>query len=232
MIDFHVHLLPGIDDGSKNSKMSAAMLKESQRQGVEISVATPHFYFDKKPDRLISKRDKAYNNLAKFLDKNNLKLPEIVLGFEVYLSEKILEEQDLDRLLISGTNTLLVEMPRTKWTDKVFDRLDFLKSKGYDIVLAHPERYQGIADEKDFDRLFAYGFAGQVNAASFVNPASREFAYKLIKDGRIQVMGSDAHNVGTRAVFMEIAYEFINRNLGEKYTLMMDENAEHFLGLK
>ena len=232
MIDFHVHLLPGVDDGSKNIKMSVDMLKESKRQGIDVSVATPHFYFDKKTKKIIENRNKAYDKLISFCKKNEINRPEIILGFEVFLSEKICDEPLIDSLLISGTNTLLLEMPRTKWNDEVFDRVDYIASKGYDVVLAHPERYASVCGKKEYDKLFSYGFAGQVNAASFVNPASRDIAYHLIKDGRIHMMGSDAHNTGIRAVFMQIASEFIGKNLGEKYNEMMMENAKHYLGLK
>lgn len=232
MIDFHVHLLPGIDDGAKNIKMSVTMLRESSRQGIEVSVATPHFYFNEKTPKIIKKRDKAYDKLMRFCVKNKLEIPQIIKGFEVFLAEEIVTEPDIDKLKISGTNTMLLEMPMSKWDEKVFDRVDYIASKGYDIVLAHPERYASVCDEKDYDRLFSYGFTGQVNAASFIKPSSREFAYKLIKDGRIKLMGSDGHNTGTRAVFMEIASEFISKNLGEKYNEMMKENARHYLGLK
>ena len=46
MIDFHSHILPGIDDGSKNTQMSLAMIEEEKKQGVHTIVATPHFYAD------------------------------------------------------------------------------------------------------------------------------------------------------------------------------------------
>jgi protein-tyrosine phosphatase len=44
MIDFHTHILPGIDDGSKNIEMTMEMLEEEARQGVTEICATPHFY--------------------------------------------------------------------------------------------------------------------------------------------------------------------------------------------
>lgn len=229
MIDFHVHLLPGVDDGSRNCKMSAMMLKESKRQGVTLSIATPHFYFDKSIDKMIAKREKALCKLLKFADKNNLELPEIVTGFEVYLSEKIYEQPELDKLLISGTNTMLVEMPRKKWDDEVFSRLEYVAEKGYEIVLAHPERYIGIADEKEFDRLFSYGFACQLNAASMLSPVTKDFACKLIEEGKIHIIGSDAHNNGTRSVFIEIALEIIAGKFGKDFAKQMKENAERFL---
>ncbi len=232
MIDFHVHLLPGIDDGSKNIKMSAAMLMESKRQGVEISVATPHYYFNKPLDKMLKKRQKAYDKLIKYAEKNKLEFPEIVLGFEVYLSDEIYRQDNLESLLINGTNTMLIEMPYGKWNDKVFARLDFLAEKDFDIILAHPERHITVNGEKEYNRLFDYGFAGQLNAAALVNPKTREFAYKLIKDGRIKVLGSDAHNLGTRANFIGLAADFIRKNLGEEYLNKINQEAEHYLGLR
>lgn len=232
MIDFHSHLLPGIDDGSKNIKMSVAMLKEGKKQGVEISVATPHYYFDKPIDKMLKKRKTAYDKLIKYAEKNKLEFPEIVLGFEVYLSDDIYRQDELEKLLINGTNTMLVEMPYEKWTDRDFARLDFLAEKEFNIILAHPERHMTVNGEKEYNRLFDYGFAGQLNAASLVNPKTREFAYKLIKDGRIKVLGSDAHNLGTRANFMGLATEFIRKNLGEQYLQKINEETEHYLGFR
>ena len=232
MIDFHVHLLPGIDDGSRNCRMSAMMLKESKRQGVALSVATPHFYFDKNVDKMLAKREKAFDKLMKYAEKNKLDIPEIVPGFEVYLSKKIFDLPDLGKLLIKGTDTMLVEMPRQKWDDEVFARLEYIAQQGYKIVLAHPERYVGIADEKAYDRLFSYGFAGQLNAASLVSPATKDFAYRLMEEGKIHIIGSDAHNVGLRSVFIEIALECISRRMGEKFIRRLDENAERYLCLR
>lgn len=232
MIDFHVHLLPGMDDGSRNKRMSMAMLKESKRQGIEISVATPHFYFDSPAEKVIKKRERAYKELLKHYEKKGEDMPDIRLGFEVYLSDKIYDEEDIDRLCISKTATLLVEMPYKKWTDRIFDRLKFLVDKGYDIVIAHPERYIETADQKDYDKLFSFGVTGQVNAASFVSPITRDFAYKLIREGKIGLMGSDAHNTGRRANFTAIANEFISRNVGEQYIDMFNDNAERLLGIR
>ena len=232
MIDFHMHLLPGMDDGARNCRMAAAMIKECERQEIEAIVATPHYYFNVKTEKMIARREKAYNKVVDCLKKTNQQKPEIILGFEVHLAEEVYNENNLGRLLIGETNTMLVEMPRKKWGDEIFDRLEYLASKGYNIVLAHPERYISIVDEKCYDRLFSYGFAAQINAASIVNPNLRDFAYKLIEEGKIQVMGSDAHNVGLRANFINIACDFINRRLGEKYTQMMNENAKNFLGIK
>ena len=44
MIDFHCHILPEMDDGSKDAGMSLAMLDMEREQGVTEVVFTPHFY--------------------------------------------------------------------------------------------------------------------------------------------------------------------------------------------
>ena len=44
LTDFHSHILPGIDDGSKRVSDSLAMLKILRSQGVERVIFTPHFY--------------------------------------------------------------------------------------------------------------------------------------------------------------------------------------------
>ena len=47
IIDFHSHVLPGIDDGSDDVATSLAMLEASRAQGVDVVIATPHFYAEK-----------------------------------------------------------------------------------------------------------------------------------------------------------------------------------------
>ncbi len=47
LIDFHTHILPGIDDGSRNVEMSLRMLAAQREQQVDEIVATPHFYAQK-----------------------------------------------------------------------------------------------------------------------------------------------------------------------------------------
>lgn len=230
MIDFHSHLLPGIDDGSKNVKMSVAMLQESKMQEVEICVATPHFYFDNDLEKIVQKREKSYKKLIAHLEKQGIEVPEIVLGFEVYLSSEIIEQPDLDSLLIKETNTMLIEMPYKKWDDNIFKRLEFLVEKDYDIVIAHPERYHTVCGKDEYDRLFSYGCVGQFNAASLINPNTRNITYSLIKEGKVKLMGSDAHNISTRANFIAIASEFIRKNLGEEVLNTMKYMAELYLG--
>ena len=57
VIDFHSHILPGIDDGSASVEQSIAMLRMEAEQGIDHVVATPHFYpqYDT-PEHFLRKR--------------------------------------------------------------------------------------------------------------------------------------------------------------------------------
>ena len=47
MIDWHSHVLPALDDGSRSVDESLALLKMLSEQGVDTVIATPHFYADR-----------------------------------------------------------------------------------------------------------------------------------------------------------------------------------------
>ena len=49
MIDFHSHILPGIDDGSRNMEQSIQILKEAKEAGFSKVISTSHYmeeYFE------------------------------------------------------------------------------------------------------------------------------------------------------------------------------------------
>ena len=60
MIDLHCHILPGIDDGSKNLEISLNMLKMQKEQGVDKVMFTPHFKIDEMTyEEFLQKRKQA-----------------------------------------------------------------------------------------------------------------------------------------------------------------------------
>ena len=65
IIDFHSHVLPGIDDGSKSVEQSIAMLKREAEQGITHVVATPHFYpQEDRPEKFLRRREKAFEKVT------------------------------------------------------------------------------------------------------------------------------------------------------------------------
>ena len=69
MIDFHSHVLPGIDDGSDSVETSLRMLDMWRAQKIDCICATPHFYADEDdPESFLSRRSQAYSRLREAIE--------------------------------------------------------------------------------------------------------------------------------------------------------------------
>lgn len=113
MIDFHSHILPAMDDGSRNIEESLQMLRMLQEQGVERVIATPHFYADENPpDVFLRRRADAWEHLRAHLTQG---LPHVLLGAEVHYFQGISRTAQVRQLCIQDTGVLLLEMPFSGW---------------------------------------------------------------------------------------------------------------------
>lgn len=214
MIDFHSHILPAMDDGSKNEQESIAMLTELKNQGITRVIATPHFYANgESVSAFLSRRQKSFEKL-----NLNSDFPQVVLGAEVRYYEGISRLADLTKLCISGTDLLLLEMPSAKWTDFVIKELISLASNGnITLVLAHIERYIFMQPKSVFADLLNSGVLMQINA-SFINGFfTRRKALKLLGSDMAHFVGSDCHNTTDRAPEMKSAVSHITKGLGEDF---------------
>ena len=130
VIDFHSHILPGIDDGSKSIEMSIEMLHMAKEQRVDIMVATPHFYASRhRVEDFLRKRNHAYEHLK---DKLPEGVPELKLGAEVAYFSGISKADRLDDLTVEGTNLILLELPFVAWTDTVIHEVrDLIKIRKF-----------------------------------------------------------------------------------------------------
>ena len=91
IVDFHSHILPGIDDGSQSVEESLALLRMEAEQGIRRVVATPHFYpRHDTPDRFLRRRARAEEILRDEMAKEP-GLPELCIGAEVYFFSGISE---------------------------------------------------------------------------------------------------------------------------------------------
>ena len=218
MIDLHSHFLPGIDDGSQSVEESVRMLTESKRQGVRACVATPHCTLHRPDDleRFLMNRGDAFNKLKAAAAGEDI--PEIFLGGEVYLDNNILKNYDgIERLCFSGTNYILVELPRRRLDKKITELIFNLSVKGMNPILAHVERAD--ADELDEIGIWDLDIIFQVNAESFLNFSSRRRLKKIFAGGGKFVVSSDMHNTETRPPCMLEA-----RNVSKnKFPHMTDE---------
>lgn len=213
MIDFHSHILPAIDDGSKNVEESVQLLQMLKSQGVNTVVATPHFYANHHtPSEFLQKRRDAYDRLTKVWTEQS---PQILLGAEVRYYEGISRMQELSSLCIEGTKLLLLEMPFARWTEYAVSELVHLASTGKVVVLlAHVERYFSFQSADVWKRLIENGIIMQANASFFAELKTRRKAIKLLKERFIRLLGSDCHGVKMRSPQMDKALQRIEKKLG------------------
>ena len=216
MIDFHSHILPGIDDGSKDVEESLKLLEMLQQQGIDTVVATPHFDPDKESVKdFLVRRQISFENLKPQLP---VQTPVILLGAEVAYYEGISHLDELSKLCIGNSGILLLEMPMAKWSQFVWNELKALSTvKGYTIIIAHIERYMNAQTSEMWKRLRELGILIQVNAGFFNRFGSRRKALKMLLNGQINVIGSDCHNIDSRPPCMEQAFGIIRSKAGDEF---------------
>lgn len=222
MIDWHSHILPAMDDGSKDVAESISMLEMQTSQGVETVIATPHFYAnDESVAAFIERRAKAFETLKTQLGD---RAPRIMLGAEVRYYQGISRLEGLRDLRIEGSKLLLLEMPMSVWTETMVRELVELSGKnGIRIVLAHVERYLKLQKRSVWERILDSGIMMQVNASFFASVASKRKAITLLQDGMIQFLGSDCHNLTTRPPILGKAFEVIRKKLGDDFLDQMQQ---------
>ncbi len=214
MVDFHSHILPGMDDGAENVETSLRMLRESARQGVDVLFATSHFYADQEdPQRFLSRRAAAYEELCAETEKSVQVYPDIYLGAEVLFFPGMSGAEELKKLTLGSTNCLLVEPPMMRWSDTMLDEIE---QTGQNLscipVIAHIDRYMRmLGDDMLFERVKGRRVLIQVNASFFIHEDSRPTALKYLSEGRIHFMGSDCHNMTDRAPNLGAAAAAIRR---------------------
>ena len=218
MIDFHSHILPGIDDGSADVGQSLEMLRLEARQGIRHVVATPHFYpRHDTPERFLERRSRAYRSLAEAMEKEP-GLPRISLGAEVYFFPGISDSEVLSQLTIDKKRFILLEMPQSPWTDRMYREMENIRSRqGLIPIVAHVDRYispfrtHGIPA-----RLEQLPVLVQANASFFLRGSTRSMAIRMLKNHQIHLLGSDCHSVDVRPPRLGDAVEQIRSRLGEE----------------
>lgn len=229
--DFHSHILPGIDDGSRSVEESISMLRMEAAQGIEYVVATPHFYpRHDSPEAFLKKRNEAANRLLEAV-ADQPDLPRISLGAEVYFFSGISECDQLQELTIDKKGYILIEMPHAPWSQRMYRELqDIHYKQGLLPILAHVDRY--IRPFKTYgipERLEQLPVMVQANADFFINPMTRSLAMRLLRQDRIHLLGSDCHNLTTRAPNLDQAVRLIEKRLGDEPLRRIRENALEIL---
>jgi protein-tyrosine phosphatase len=195
--DMHSHLLPGIDDGAPDTDTSLKLISGLQELGYRQCIATPHIMWD------LYRNDA--RTIGKAFEQVNAALPahqqHMVprAAAEYYLDDffdRLLERNE--PLLTIRDNWVLVEFsfvtPPLNYKEKIFN----LQIKGYQPVLAHPERYTYFQQQKEnFAELKSAGCLFQVNLlslAGYYGKGPEELARWFIRNGWVDLLGTDLHH--------------------------------------
>ena len=210
MVDFHTHVLPGIDDGAESPEVSLGMLLESADQGVDTLVFTPHFYADEQDlISFLNDRADAVYQLKDALRLARKEKPEectrlagmrFFAGAEVYYFPSLSTCEEIRKLSFGKAKLLLVEPPVMRWTGSMIDEIE---NTGYNLgltpVVAHLDRYMRMLGDFSLPELLeGRDILTQVNASFFTRPETVETARGMLAGGAIDIIGSDCHNTDSR----------------------------------
>lgn len=219
MIDGHSHVLPSMDDGSRNVRESIAMLRTLKEQGIHTVIATSHFYAKHNtPAEFLKRRRAAADTLREEIQVRGVEreLPRILLGAEVAYYSGISRSEEVRHLVIEGTDLLLLELPYTPWNMSMIEEVgEVQRNLGVRVILAHLERYYAIRKNRVYIRyLLEQNLLIQVNISSFYSRPTKRFLWKLLQEEGIDFLGSDCHNMRERKPKWDEFYEYFQKKDG------------------
>jgi protein-tyrosine phosphatase len=205
-VDFHSHLLAGVDDGARDEEESRAAVGTFRAAGATALVTTPHFdgSLTGQPERMrerMSALDEAWEALRAWVEQE---VPELRIGRGVELKLDVPEPDCSDpRVRLDGGRFVLVEFPGMQVPVRSELPLQAIARQGFTPVLAHPERYGGFDEElKRAHRWKNAGALLQINAGSLTGrygQRARGNAELLLGAGLADFLCSDFHARGELA---------------------------------
>lgn len=202
MLDFHSHILPGLDDGAPDMDAAIQMARIAVEDGITTMVATPHYI----EGSMENSKELILEKLSKYQEvlKNEGINLNVFPGCEVYLSPNIpglLQKGEL-MTVNDGGKYILIEFPMQHLPGYVEEVLFEIKLMGVTPIIAHPERNLELAKKPDrvLD-LVQKGYLMQVNSGSLndlYGKKVRKTAELLARNGLVHLLGSDAHSSGGR----------------------------------
>jgi protein-tyrosine phosphatase len=219
-IDIHHHLLYGMDDGPSDREGTERMLGFACQQGVGTIIVTPHFTpgIDPfSPDTLHQRVEEAKAIcVAAGYDLRVYPGVEMLYTFQ---AERYLSQQRVPTL--AGSNKILIEFSPDIRFDDMETAVQSVLRSGYFPILAHIERYPSLLHGRNAERLKGdYDVFYQVNSGFVLNGEgffAKRAIKRLLTDGKIDFIASDAHDVERRPCQMEAAYNALVAQVGERY---------------
>ena len=216
-IDIHCHIMPGVDDGSPDTETSLRMLKIAADNKITKVILTPHH----KPmhHNVSPKHNEAYRQkLGELALSKGIDI-ELYSGNEIYYSDET--QADLENGLIcpmAGSDYVLVEFHPTNPYKAIHNALYQVQGAGFIPIVAHVERYSDVVSHPAYvEDMIAQGCYIQVNANSVMGKYGfgiGHFTRKLIKNGLVHFVATDAHDTDRRAPQLLDCRRYVERKFG------------------
>lgn len=215
MVDIHCHILPGFDDGSDSVETSLQMAEMAIAEGVTHVVGTPHANseYEFSLEAAQERRDELQSSLGKRIS--------ILTGCDFHLSFENVQalRRDPSRFTLNQGDYLLVEFADFAIPASLDQTLHELQLMGLHPIITHPERNPLIRSQ--WGRLWGWlrqGCYVQVTAQSITGGFGRKAqkAAELLMDASaVHFVASDAHNLDTRPLRLQAAFDAVARSRGE-----------------
>jgi len=234
MIDIHCHILPGVDDGSKDMKMSLDMARLASQNGINTIIVTPHnniIHHCASPDgirrRVAELQEACYNEGIKIVF-----YPGNELYFDSTLPDRLAHGE---ALTLADSNYCLVEFSPNEIYTYILSALSALQDEGFSPILAHCERYLCILDQPNrAEELVRHGILLQSNAAvvppkMFAKPTA--FVNNLLKKELLSFISTDAHRAeGPRSPEISAAVKHLKKKYRPGYVVqILETNASELI---
>ena len=136
-------------------------------------------------------------------------------------------------VLIKGVNRHEMTARRGPFMTKE-DMLEDIQQVGcnFDLIpiIAHVDRYMAVLkDQSLIERVLQRGMVVQVNGSYFLNPKTTKAALANLKAGKIQLIGSDCHNMDSRPPCLGMVRKLVRDNYAGAVFQTLHANAADLL---
>jgi protein-tyrosine phosphatase len=206
MIDLHCHILPGLDDGSRDLDDSVAMARQAESDGIEAVCATPHIRHD---------HDVRIEEVAGRVKAVNTRLGEEGIAVEILTGGEVAETavedlgaEELSLVSLGSGRWILLEPAPGPLGDSLVRRVGHLAGRGHRALIAHPERHLSADMFERMAALVAEGALIQATADFFLRDEMAAGMLRMAQAGLVHVLSSDAHtSLGGRPLRLGPAFE-------------------------
>jgi protein-tyrosine phosphatase len=206
MIDLHAHILPRVDDGPPSTDDALEMARMAAAAGTTAMATTSHVghVHGVAPEAIAGAREALTAQLA----SEGIEL-ELLAGGEI-AHDRLpdLDDHVLRTLALGGGSYVLLECPFSPIGDGLEPLVADLHERGFEVLLAHPERSASLQHDPDLlAALVDQGALAQLTTGSLLGgfgPIAQQAAETMLRRGLVHVLASDAHDAVHRPPVLDV----------------------------